>query len=103
MRINNATGNVGIGTTSPTNPLNINFSPNGIANITTGNNSTAWNTSSAIMLNGGSNSNGLGFGVSGTPNDRKSWIQSGHPNQQYANYLGTLAINPLGGNRNRDY
>ena len=97
MRIDD-TGNVGIRTTDPTNPLNINFSPNGIANITTGNNSTAWNTSSAIMLNGASNSNGLGFGVSGTANDRKSWIQSGHPQQQYANYLGTLAINPLGGN-----
>ena len=90
-------GNIGIRTDAPTNPLNINFSPNGIANITTGNNSTAWNTSSAIMLNGASNSNGLGFGVSGTANDRKSWIQSGHPQQQYANYLGALAINPLGG------
>jgi hypothetical protein len=50
------------------------------------------------MLEGASNSNGLGFGVSGTANDRKSWIQSGHPDQQYANNLGTLAINPLGGN-----
>jgi hypothetical protein len=50
------------------------------------------------MLEGASNSNGLGFGVSGTANDRKSWIQSGHPDQQYASSLGTLAINPLGGN-----
>ena len=92
------TGNVGIKTTSPANPLGINFAPNGISSITTSNNSTAWNTSSAIMLEGASNSNGLGFGVSGTANDRKSWIQSGHPDQQYASNLGTLAINPLGGN-----
>ena len=91
-------GNVGIKTTLPANPLGINFAPNGISSITTSNNSTAWNTSSAIMLEGASNSNGLGFGVSGTANDRKSWIQSGHPDQQYASNLGTLAINPLGGN-----
>jgi hypothetical protein len=97
MRIT-STGNVGIKTTLPTNPLSINFAPNGISSITTSNNSTAWNTSSAIMLEGASNSNGLGFGVSGTANDRKSWIQSGHPDQQYASSLGTLAINPLGGN-----
>jgi len=97
MRIT-STGNVGIKTTSPANPLSINFAPYGISSITTSNNSTAWNTSSAIMLEGASNSNGLGFGVSGTANDRKSWIQSGHPDQQYANSLGTLAINPLGGN-----
>ena len=95
---NSNSGNVGIKTTSPANPLSINFAPNGISSITTSNNSTAWNTSSAIMLEGASNSNGLGFGVSGTANDRKSWIQSGHPDQQYASSLGTLAINPLGGN-----
>jgi hypothetical protein len=91
-------GNVGIGITSPTNPLTVDFAPYGIGSITTSNNATAWNTSSAVMLRGASGSNGLGFGISGTANDRKSWIQSGHPSQQYANYLGTLAINPLGGN-----
>jgi hypothetical protein len=89
---------VGIGITGPTNPLTVDFAPYGIGSITTSNNATAWNTSSAVMLRGASGSNGLGFGISGTANDRKSWIQSGHPSQQYANYLGTLAINPLGGN-----
>jgi hypothetical protein len=93
-----ACDNVGIGITSPTNPLTVDFAPYGIGSITTNNNATAWNTSSAMMLRGASGSNGLGFGVSGTANDRKSWIQSGHPSQQYANYLGALAINPLGGN-----
>jgi hypothetical protein len=93
-----ACDNVGIGITLPTNPLTVDFAPYGIGSITTSNNATAWNTSSAVMLRGASGSNGLGFGISGTANDRKSWIQSGHPGQQYANYLGTLAINPLGGN-----
>ena len=92
-----ACDNVGIGITSPTNPLTVDFAPYGIGSITASNNATAWNTNSAIMLRGASGSNGLGFGISGTANDRKSWIQSGHPSQQYANYLGTLAINPLGG------
>ena len=95
---NSNSGNVGIRTTSPTNPLTIDFASNGIGNITTSNNSTAWNTSSALFLKGASGSNGLGFGISATANDRKSWIQSGHPEQQYANSLGSLAINPLGGN-----
>ena len=94
---NSNSGNVGIGITLPTNPLTVDFAPYGIGSITTSNNATAWNTSSAVMLRGASGSNGLGFGISGTANDRKSWIQSGHPSQQYANYLGTLAINPLGG------
>jgi hypothetical protein len=91
-------GNVGIGTTSPTNPMTIDFAPTAIGSIGIANNSSAWNTSSSLFLKGASGSNGLGFGVSGTANDRKSWIQSGHPDQQYANYVGTLAINPLGGN-----
>jgi len=93
-----ATGvQIGASSSAKANPLSINHAPTAIASLTTSNNGTAWNTSSAIMLEGASNSNGLGFGVSSTANDRKSYIQSGHPAQSAASSLGTLLLNPLGG------
>ena len=49
------------------------------------------------MITAGSVSNALALGASGTANDRKAWIQVGHPDVA-ANSLGTLALNPLGGN-----
>ena len=49
------------------------------------------------MITGASVSNALALGASGTPNDRKAWIQVGHPDTA-ANSLGVLALNPLGGN-----
>ena len=92
--------NVGIGTTTPTAKLNINYTGYGIADLTATNGGAAtnWNVNSSILLQGASTSNGLGFGVSGTANDRKSWIQSGHPQDIYGGYVGTLLLNPLGGN-----
>ena len=93
-----SSGKVGIGTASPSNPITADYSPQVIGNLTSSNSTSDWNTASAIMLRGASGSNGLGFGVSGQANDRKSWIQSGHPDQQHSNYFGTLAINPMGGN-----
>jgi YD repeat-containing protein len=93
-------GNVGIGTSSPTAKVAVDYTGYGISALTATASGavTNWNLNSTILLSAASNSNGLGFGVSGTANDRKSWIQSGHPDNIYANYLGTLAINPLGGN-----
>jgi hypothetical protein len=36
--------------------------------------------------------------IGGTNNDRKAMIQVGHSSSGYAQYLGSLALNPLGGN-----
>ena len=92
-------GNVGIGTTGPVNKIQANYSPVAIASLTAsaGTASTNWNRNAFLMGTGASVSNALAFGVSGTANDRKAWIQSGHPDSA-ANSLGTISLNPLGGN-----
>ena len=94
-----ANGDVGIGTTSPVNKLQANYSPVAIASLTatSGTASTNWNRNAGLMITGASLSNALALGTSGTANDRKAWIQVGHPDTA-ANSLGTLALNPLGGN-----
>jgi len=92
-------GNVGIGTSSPVNKIQANYSPVAIASLTanTGTASTNWNRNAFLMGTGASASNALAFGVSGTANDRKAWIQSGHPDTA-ASSLGIISLNPLGGN-----
>ena len=94
-----ANGNVGIRTTGPVNKIQANYSPVAIASLTAsaGTSSTNWNRNAFLMGTGASVSNALAFGVSGTANDRKAWIQSGHPDSA-ANSLGTISLNPLGGN-----
>jgi len=74
-------GNVGIGTTSPVNKIQANYAPVAIASLTAnvGTASTNWNRNAFLMGTGASVSNALAFGVSGTANDRKTWIQAGHP------------------------
>ena len=92
-------GNVGIGTTSPVNKIQANYAPVAITSLTAtaGTASTNWNRNAFLMGTGASVSNALAFGVYGTANDRKTWIQSGHPDSA-ANSLGTISLNPLGGN-----
>jgi len=92
-------GNVGIGVTGPVNKIQANYAPVGIASLTAsaGTSSTNWNRNAFLMGTGALVSNALAFGVSGTANDRKAWIQSGHPDSA-ANSLGTISLNPLGGN-----
>jgi hypothetical protein len=46
----------------------------------------------------GSGNNGLHFGVTSTINERKTWIQSGHNDTNYAQFTGSISLNPLGGN-----
>ena len=93
------TGNVGVGTTNPINKLQVNYSPYGIDDLTasSGTAATNWNRNAGLMITGASISNALALGASGTANDRKAWIQVGHPDTA-ANSLGSLALNPLGGN-----
>ncbi|MDE6860940.1 MAG: hypothetical protein K2J65_11075 [Duncaniella sp.] len=43
------------------------------------------------------NNNALNFYVGGLTNERTAMIQSGHNNNSYANALGVLHLNPLGG------
>ena len=92
-------GNVGIGVTGPVNKIQANYAPVAIASLTAsaGTASTNWNRNAFLMGTGASVSNALAFGVSGTANDRKAWIQSGHPDSA-ANSLGIISLNPLGGN-----
>jgi len=98
MVILGTNGNVGIGTTSPVNKIQANYAPVAISSLTasSGTASTNWNRNAFLMGTGASLSNALAFGVSGTANDRKSWIQSGHPGTA-ANSLGVMSLNPLGG------
>ena len=94
-----AGGNVGIGTTAPVNKLQVNYSPAtaiGSLTATAGTASTNWNRNAGLLISGASVSNGLALGTSGTANDRKAWIQAGHPDSA-ANSLGTISLNPLGG------
>jgi hypothetical protein len=95
----NYSNNVGIGTTAPVNKIQTNYAPVAIASLTAsaGTASTNWNRNAFLMGTGASVSNALAFGVSGTANDRKAWIQSGHPDSA-ANSLGIISLNPLGGN-----
>jgi len=94
-------GNVGIGTSTPANKIQGKYSPVAIGNLTATNDAsstTNFNVNAGLLIEDSNTSNGLALGVSGQANDRKSWIQSGHPTSLYAANLGTLSINPLGGN-----
>lgn len=95
----NSSKNVGIGTTSPVNKQQNKYTSVAIASMTatSGTASTNWNRNAGLLIEGQNSSNGLALGVSGTANDRKAWIQSGHPGAA-ADSLGTISLNPLGGN-----
>ena len=98
----NSAGNVGIGITNSTvNGLEICKYPNyGIESLTTNNISdgTSWNVNGQLKISTTNAGNGIVIGASATANDRKSWIQSGHPDPIYSGYVGSLCLNPFGGN-----
>ena len=76
-------GSVGIGTASPVNKIQTQYSPVAIGNLTATNDAsstTNFNVNAGLLIEDSNTSNGLALGVSGQANDRKSWIQSGHPN-----------------------
>ncbi len=94
-------GNVGIGTNSPANKIQTKYSAVAIGNLTASNDAsstTNFNVNAGLLIEDSNGSNGLALGVSGQANDRKSWIQSGHPAPVYGANLGTISLNPLGGN-----
>ena len=94
-------GDVGIGTASPANKIQTKYSAVAIGNLTASNDAsstTNFNVNAGLLIEDSNGSNGLALGVSGQANDRKSWIQSGHPAPVYGANLGTISLNPLGGN-----
>ena len=101
MYIDNG-GNVGIGTTAPTNRLQVRSIAGGysIASTTASgtNSATDWNNISQLKIdNSDSGGNALAFFVSGLANERAAFIQSGHTSGTYSNSLGKLSLNPFGG------
>ena len=61
-------------------------------------NSNANNWLSHYNLSLCNDNNAMNFYVGGTQNERTAMIQVGHNNTNYAQYLGKLYLNPLGGN-----
>lgn len=91
-------GNVGIGNGNPTHPFTVmdnNSFPFLNLNETNGNLDNYINRATAEIRN---NNNGLFFLVSGIVNDRRTGIQAGHFNPNFADRNGELTLNPFGGN-----
>ena len=57
----------------------------------------AWNSGTNTNLKLSSDNNAMVFTVSSTTNDRRAAIQVGHSATSYAQYVGILHLNPLGG------
>ncbi len=100
-----STDRVAIGTNTPRNAFTLENNVGGTAigsvTATAGDLSTEWNNISQFKIQndrdlGGGNA--LAFFVSGTSNERKAFIQSGHSDGTNANNLGDLILNPFGGN-----
>lgn len=58
----------------------------------------AWNVETNTNLKLANINNALAIIIGGESNQRKAMIQVGHSDAKYANYLGELHLNPLGGN-----
>jgi hypothetical protein len=102
-------GNVGVGTDSPDARLHVIGTSNGthIENNTSksfatfdaiDNSPDAWNSLNNATLLLESANNAMAFLVGGTLNNRQAGIQVGHEDPSLADTLGTLALNPFGGN-----
>jgi len=93
-----SSGNTGVGTNAPSNRLHVlNDSVINPTNINA-NNNDANNYVNQGIFKIESVNNALYAGVSSTVNDRRAWIQSGHEISAFANALGPICLNPLGGN-----
>ena len=96
MVIDMTSGNVGIGTNSPDTRLQVHSSSIKYSDINArAGSEDAWNQHGFKLT---SDNNSINFITSNKHNDRQAMIQAGHSSKDYADYLGTLAINPFGGN-----
>ena len=92
-------GKVGIGTGLPDMKLHIlDHHGQGIGDITASGSdlSTDWNNLGSLKVQ--SLNNSMVFFVDGDVNTRKGFIQVGHEEGPFSDFLGTLALNPFGGN-----
>jgi hypothetical protein len=107
MRIDSS-GNVGIGTSSTAGVLDVRGSGSGtlLDNNTgksffdfngTDNSPDRWNSTANSVLKLASSNNAMSFLVGGTTNNRQGGIQVGHEDGGFADILGSLRLNPLGG------
>jgi hypothetical protein len=93
-------GNFGIGTVSPENTLHINGSVRIDGNSTLPTNANANNTNNYVNnynLRLLSANNGFYISMSNISNDRRVYLQSGHNDSGYAYGVGSICINPFGG------
>ena len=94
-------GYVGIGLADPKNTLHVHGHMQLAGTSSLPLNATSGNASNyasnyTFKLSG--NNNGFFMAVSNVFNDRKVYLQSGHRDSDYAGAVGSLSINPFGGN-----